>query len=646
MEAFDALFQPGRIGKLEIKNRIVKSPQSTALANSDGTVSQRTVDHYKRLAEGGIGLVLLEYSFIDDIASKAIHNQLGVSRREHIAGLGWIADEVRAAGAKVGLQIAHGGRQKLLATAPIKSASNVSWDVIEAQYGVIPEPMTLAEIKTVVSDFGDAALRVVKARFDLVEVHAGHGYLITNFLSPHINTRTDEYGGSFTNRARLLLDIVADVRSKIPADFPLSVRLSVTDYEEDGIVIEETVELCRLLEGLGVDVIHASGGHHAGMDYEVSPWYMPRALHQWGWDKIRAAISIPVIGSGSIVSPEVAAKIVGSGSADFVSLGRAMLADPDWACKTQAGQQADIVPCIRCNDGCLHRGLHEGRSAGCTVNPSMGEEYRYPIEMTMTPQTVAVVGGGPAGLNAARVLHERGHQVTLFAEFPLGGQLNAAVRSELKGDLKALRDYLVRQITKHDISVVPGRTDVKTLLRGGFKHIYVATGTTPDMFDGRVAAAVQVLNAADVIDPHTMEGPIIVVGGGMAGCDTALWLGHAGRTDVTLVEAQASIMANDYVFTDVNGMPAQLAKYGVAVMTDAHVMAIGLNEVTVQSEKGMVAVPAKSVLWAGGYKPKTEIYNELRELRGHAAVTLVGTAAKGGRIMDALHHSFFSCFRA
>lgn len=642
MTDLSVLFQEGKIGKLVIKNRIVKSPQSSALSNPDGTVSQRTVNHYKRLAEGGTGLVLLEYSYVDDEAAKSIHNQLGISKKEHIAGLGWLVDEVHAAGAKVGIQLAHCGRQKFLATAPIKSASDVSWDEIERQYGVKPQPMTLDEIQGVVSAFGDAAVRAVKARFDIVEVHAGHGYLITNFLSLHTNRRTDEYGGAFDNRSRLLSEIVIDIRKKIPADFPLSIRLSVSDYEADGIPIAETVELCRRLESLGVNVIHASGGHHAGMEYEVSPWYMPRALHRWGWEQIKNAVSIPIIGSGSIVAPDVAADIVGSGSADFVSLGRPLLADPDWARKTQEGRVQDIAPCIRCNDGCLQRGLNEGRSAGCTVNPSMGEEYRYAVERSPSPQSIAVVGGGPAGMNAASVLADRGHTVTLFDDMPLGGQLNAAVRSDLKKDLRALRDYLVHQVRRRDIRVVAARADAVLLLNGGFDRVLLATGTAPIDFDGDIDSDAVIVKAHEVLDASSLIGPVVIIGAGLAGCDTALLLGSAGRTDVTVLEEQDSVLANGYVFTDVIGMPAQLEKYKVATLTGTKALSIECKGVRVRNVQGNeVLIAANTVVLACGHVPQAGLLDTLkRELPG-MRVDPVGTVHTGGRVMDALHDSFF-----
>ncbi|GII63737.1 2-enoate reductase [Sphaerisporangium krabiense] len=649
----DVLFRPGRIGTLDLANRVIKSPQTTALSNQDGTVTRRLVDHYKRLAEGGPGLVLVEYSHVDDDASKSIHAQLGISRREHVPGLGWLVDEVHAAGSKIGIQLEHCGRQKFLGTPPIKSASAVSWDYVESQYGNKPVPLTREEIAGVVGAFADAAERAYLARFDLVEVHAGHGYLLTNFLSPHTNKRADEYGGSFENRARLTLEVVAAIRARVPRDFPLSVRLSVTDYEPDGIPVEETVELARLLEACGVDVIHASGGHHALMEYEVSPWFMPRALHRWGWEKIKEAVSIPVIASGSLVSPQVAAEVLESGGADFVSLGRAMLADPDWTRKAREGRFLDIVPCIRCNDGCLDRGLNVGRSTGCAVNPRMGEEYSYPVEPAAAPRDVAVAGGGPAGLRAAAVLADRGHRVTLFEPGELGGALNRATLPAHRQDLAALRDHLVHQVRARDVRVVPAKADVPSLT--GYDLVYIATGATPGALPGASAGeaadagtpagevtSVAVIPAREVTDPAAVAAPVVVVGGGITGADTALWLAGAGH-EVTLVEAGPAILANREVFTDAMALPGILEGKGVTIITGAEVA-----EVTgegVRTATGRV-VPAATVLVATGRVPDPSLADALRAAAPHVEVVTLGDAARPGRVMDALHGAFFAARRA
>lgn len=635
----EALFEPFKIGSLLIKNRIVKSPQATALGNMDGTVSERTVRHYKRLAEGGAGLVIVEYTYIDEDASKSIHNQLGMTRREHIAGHGRLVDEVHFAGAKIGVQLAHCGRQRFLGTAPIKSSSATSWDEVERQYGVKPMPMTLEEIQCVVRDFGEAAWRAVQARYDLIEVHAGHGYLITNFLSPHINKRTDAYGGSFENRARLLLEVVAEIRRRIPAQVPLSIRLSVVDYEKDGITIEETMALCQLLEAAGVDVIHASGGHHALMEHEVSPWYMPRALHRWGWEKIRPLISIPIIGSGSIVSPDVAADIVSSGSADLVSLGRAMLADPDWARKTQEKRAQEIVPCIRCNDGCLHRGLNVGRSTGCAVNPSMGNEYRLTLTKTQQPRRVAVVGGGPAGLRAAITLFDKGHDVTLFEPGALGGRLTEAVRGANRQDIKALLDHLLHEFGRRDIKWVSEAATVDTLHAGHYERIMLATGRRANTFDGGSFSG-QVMLASEVKDVAQLTGPIAIVGGGLVGCDMALRLKSYTHQDVFLIEKQAGLLKGDDVFTDQMGIPGKVLEAGVRVFLGTEALVADSQGLTLRSEMSTQTLKVNTIIVAVGNRAEQELFEALKKTLA-ARTELVGTARQGRRLMDALHDGFY-----
>ncbi|MBN9748005.1 NADH:flavin oxidoreductase [Amycolatopsis sp. A1MSW2902] len=634
---FPHLFAPARIGGLELRNRVVKSPQATATANPDGTVTGRTVNHYRALGEGGAGLVMVEYTYVDDDASKSIHGQTGISRRDHVAGLGWLADEVKSTGARIGLQLVHCGRQKFLGTTPMKSASASSWDYVERQYGNRPQPMTADEIHGVVRAFGDAAERAWLARFDLVEVHAGHGYLLTNFLSPHTNDREDEYGGSAGNRRRIVLEIAEEVRRRVPREFPVSFRVSVSDYEPDGITGEETVALCAELEKRGVDVIHASGGHHARMEWEVSSWDMPRQPHRWGWEAIRAAVGIPVIASGSLVSPEAAEEILASGSADFVSLGRAMLADPAWPEKARTGRVLEIVPCIRCNDGCLYRGLDAGRSTGCTVNPNMGEEGRYPVVAAATRRRFAVVGGGPAGLKAAAVLHDRGHEVTLHEGERLGGLLNHAEGSKVKQDLAALRRHLVHEVERRGITVVRETATAESLAGQGYDGVVLAVGAEDRQFGGEIAAGANAVRAQDARAAAAAGRRVVIVGGGFQGVETALRLSEAEGADITVVERGDRLLAGDEVVYDVLHLPSRLEEERVSVLLNTEATEIRKGSVVLA---GGSEIPADLVVLALGRERREAGLAEAWAAAG-IAVSVTGSAERPGRVLDALHSSFF-----
>lgn len=633
------LFEPARLGSLTLRNRVIKSPQTTATSNADGTVSQRTINHYRRLGEGGVGLVMVEYTYVDDDASKSIHGQTGISRRDHVAGMGWLVDEVHSTGALVGLQLVHAGRQKFLGTKPIKSASRSSWDYVEMQYGNVPEVLTLDEIHGVVESFAAAAERTYLAGFDLVEVHAGHGYMLTNFLSPFTNDRTDEYGGSPENRRRILIEIIDAIRARVPQSFPVSVRLSVIDYEPDGIEIDETVELCQELEAHGVDVIHASGGHHAQMQWEVSPWYMPRQPHRWGWERIKPAVSIPVIGSGSLVTPAIAEDIVTSGSADFVSLGRAMLADPDWANKARDGRVLEIVPCIRCNDGCLERGLDRGRSTGCSVNPHVNEEGRFEIGTAPVAKRVAVVGGGPAGLRAAAVLHERGHDVTLYEPGQLGGMLTHAIGSSVKQDLADLVTHLVHEVRRRDIPVVTEYADVPTLTNAGYDTVVVATGAPQRSFGGPLAAEAAVLRPEQISEHAAkISGNVVVIGAGFQGCDAALRLTEIPGVSITVVERQDAVMTGDEVKYDRFILPPILAEKGVDVRLSTEASAIDARSVAL-ADGG--SLDADWIVVAAGREPGDSSLQDGLRAAGVDTV-VVGSADAPGRVFDALHTAFFA----
>ena len=357
------------------------------LANPDGSVTERMLQYYKNVALGGAGMIIVEYAWVDHDASQASPCQLGVADMQHIAGLSALAKTIQGAGAKAGLQISHAGRQKFLCRPPIKSASRVPWEELYYFAGCPPpDELTFEEILGIVKAFGDAAKRTQDAGFDMVEFHACHGYLISNFLAPRTNKRTDWYGGSLENRMRFLLDVVKDTRAKVGPEYPISVRVSGTDYEPDGNTIEETITLCKELEALGVTVIHMSGGnHHTGI-HEVAPMMMPVGNNVWAAEAVKKEIGIPVIASGSLTSPKLAEQVLAEGKADYVAFGRPLWADPEFPNKAKADKPEQIRPCIRCNDGCLARGDRLARAVQCSVNASLAREDDFTLDKVAVSQ--------------------------------------------------------------------------------------------------------------------------------------------------------------------------------------------------------------------------------------------------------------------
>ncbi|MDP2727074.1 MAG: tRNA-dihydrouridine synthase, partial [Dehalococcoidia bacterium] len=342
-------------------------------------------------------------------------------------GLARLAEGIKRYGARACLQLAHCGRQRFFGTQPVLAPSAVPWEALLKRKGPmsIPREITIDEIHEVVEAFGQAAKRVERAGFDMVEIHGGHGYLVTGFLSPHTNRRADCYGGDLNARMRFVLEVVRSIRSKVSPGFPVGIRLSGAEYLEDGITVEETVQVARELERVGIDYIHISGGNHHTIEYEVAPMYQPLALHVHAAEAVKRAVRIPVMASGSITGPELGEEILESGKADFISMGRPFLADPYFANKTAEGRPEDICRCIRCNEGCNQRATGLSRGIGCSLNVATGREHLYAeIAPAAKPKKVMVVGGGPAGMEAARVAALRGHEVTLYEKTDrLGGYL-------------------------------------------------------------------------------------------------------------------------------------------------------------------------------------------------------------------------------
>jgi 2,4-dienoyl-CoA reductase-like NADH-dependent reductase (Old Yellow Enzyme family)/thioredoxin reductase len=639
--SFPKLSEPGRIGNIPLKNRIIKAPQHTGLANPDGSVTDRMLRYYKDVAMGGVSMVIVEYAYVDNDASKASPCQLGVSSMDHIAGLSLLAQTIRANGAKAALQISHAGRQKFTLSRPIKAPSTVPWEEMHFMGCPPPDVLTFEEIQDIVKSFGIAAKRVQLAEFDMVEIHACHGYLISNFLSPRTNKRTDWYGGSLENRMRFLLEVTDEIKSQVGPEYPVCMRLSGTDYEPDGHTIEETIELSKRLEAMGIAVIHMSGGNHHQTIHEVSPMGMSLCHNVWAAEAVKKEVGIPVIASGSITLPALAEEVLEKRKGDFVALGRPLWADPKWPQKALEGRPEDIRPCIRCNDGCLARGDHLARTVGCSVNVATCREEEFKILKAEHPRKVAIIGGGPAGMEAARVCALRDHSVTLFEKRRLGGALLEASVPDFKADLKPLIDYLVTQVEKLKIEVINDKATARSILEGGFDAVIVAAGATilkpdvPGIDSPHMTDALKVLNGSSETGHK-----VVVIGAGLVGAEVGLYLAEQGK-EILFIEMMDTVL-NGTTPDERQVYENRLNECKVSFHPGQRLESVSNNKITVVDRYGAsTEMTVDTIVLASGFKPERDLIEELKA-DPNLQVFEAGDCVSPRKIYDAIHEGHFA----
>jgi len=561
---FPNLMSPAFIGKVEIRNRIVTAPLWTGYGSKEGFVTPRTLAYYSEKASGGAGLITIEYTHVDPIVSKSAPGQLGLYEDECIGGFALLAQAIHDWGAKAAVQLAHAGPMKFLPIPPWLGPSDGFHDL--TNMGPLPPlpitGMSRDDITKTIEAFAAAADRTKRAGFDMVDIHAAHGYLLTEFLSPHANKRTDEYGGSLENRMRFPLEIVQAVRQRVGPDFPVTVRLNGTDYApESPITIDEAIVFSKRLEEVGVDALHVSGGTDIYLDKLATPTYVKHGFNLYLAEAVKkqSGIKIPVIATGGITTPAFAEEILQDGKADFIALGRPALADPHWARKIEEGRPEDIVPCIRCNDGCLRRTIVPFHATSCAVNPRMGFETIRSIAPLAKKKKVAVIGGGPGGMEAARLATLRGHDVTLYEKRQLGGALiEACWDKELKRDIPLLLDYYRTQMRKLDIRIIQAVASAETIINGGYDVAIVATGAVPEKLHVPGIDKPHVYEALEVTrGKHAELGDtVIVIGGGVLACEICVSLAMKGKR--LIMTAPEGCLAGEYEIGG-DAMPNRLA---------------------------------------------------------------------------------------
>lgn len=528
MSQFKKLFEPWMIGKMRLKNRIISSPMERNYCNKDGSVTQQYVDYLSAKAKGGVGLIILESTYVDP-RGKGRVLQLGCYDDKLIPGLKRLADAVHQHGAKIGLELHFAGRQtagEITGMQPMAPSVVPCW----VSGGEIPREMTIKEIEEMIEKFAHGAERSKRAGFDMVELHGGHGYLLAQFLSGYSNKRTDQYGGSLENRMRFPLEVVKAVRRAVGEDFPIAYRLSGDEYIDGGVNLEETVPFAKKLEAAGVDLIDVSAGLYETTYIISQPMDIPLGCNVHLAEEIKRAVNIPVSVVGRINDPVFADNIINEDHADFVSFARALHADPDFPRKAQEGRMDDICMCVACMQGCIDiLGTHV--PIFCAVNPMVGREREFEIKKTSKPKHVVVVGGGPGGMEAARIAALRGHQVTLYErDNTLGGQLKWASKPPFRGEYEQVVRYLSRQIEKAGVQInLEQEVDTEMLYNLKPDVVVVATGSRPfaSFIPGREKS--HVVTYLDILGGDVAPGRrVSVIGGQKIGCEVADYLAEKG----------------------------------------------------------------------------------------------------------------------
>lgn len=682
--SYDMLFSPMKIGNVEIKNRIVMAPMCMGFGQYNGCATETMMDYYEERAKGGVGLIFTEITRINDITGASSFGQLGMSHDYQIPALREMADRIHKHNCKIMVELHHPGRQNLglmIGTVPIcnigsKLMGNLYTKILTQ--AVIPQgkklqdkhivPRTVApskcerskmsdsvnrelsvnEIKRIICQFIEGAVRVKKAGCDGVELHAAHGYLIQQFLSPNTNKRTDQYGGSLENRMRFLLEIIDGIRSNCGKDFPIVVRLTVDEmYSEigqngKGYNLEEGIKMAKILSDKGIDAIDVSSAAYDTFNYWLEPTTFTPGWRKYLASEVKKVVDIPVIAANLIRSPKQAEMQLEEGTQDFISLGRPLIADPHWPNKVKSGNENLIkrcVCCLYCFESMM-KGAYKYTHGNCSVNPFVGRE-NVSLKQNGNGRKVLIIGAGCAGLTAAELLSKRGFDVTVLEkESKQGGQLNLASKPPHKEKINWVCEDLLSNAINSGAKVLFGIKADKNIIASYSPEIVItATGGNaihPKSFNGdNVVTVTQVLNGS--IDISNKK--VAVIGSGMTGLETSELLVSKGNK-VTVVEMADKIAPGAW-FQQLDDALPVLEKAGTEFLTSHKLLSISSSGIELENlkEKKAVAIKVDLVVLSLGVRSDNSLYNDIKNSDSYKVYN-IGDSNKIGRIANATESAY------
>ena len=627
---FKSMFTPIKIGSMTVPNRFVVSPMCNNFANKDGSLSDTSLAYYRERALGGFGLITIEATVVDKRAKGGTHKAC-LFEDSSIESFKRVIDVCHEAGAKVSIQLQHAGPEgnaeaagyQLRAASAIPSASGRN----------TPIAISTEEIYELIELYGDAVVRAQKAGSDAVEIHCAHGYLISSFLSPRTNKRVDEFGGCFENRMRIIRLIVENIREKVGQSIAILCRINSSDEIAGGLDVHDSATIAAYLEDCGVDGLNVSRAVHIRDEYMWAPTVLHGGFSADLVTEIKRAVNIPVITVGRFTEPHFAELLVREGRCDLVAFGRQSLADPQTPNKAREGRLDELTPCIACLQGCVHN-MYQGKPITCLVNPFLGHESE--MKLAETRKKVMVVGSGVGGMFAAWVAAMRGHDVTLFESTDtLGGQMRLAAYPPGKGDLTNMVRSYITKCKQYGVKIqMNTKVTPEILINEAPDVAIVATGSTPLILPIPGIGDSGVIHAVDLLDGKESCGPkVLVVGGGMVGCETAAFLGEQEH-DVTVIEFRDQVGA-DVISEHRKFLMKDFDEFNIKTITSAKVakffdggVAYMLPDGIQHQIEGFDSIVL--AMGARAYDPLSEEVNKVIK-----ETYVIGDAVKARRALDA-----------